>query len=192
MDPLEVKKAVENHPSGVGSWTKEKWYLCGDAKSELFSMFKADFRESVAVRLTAYDTPAGGSYAVISHQIYGWTHRFVLPLYEPKVRTMLLDLQSAELGFMFGNEGGKDAVLLNCPLGAPAFAPLFAKSNPLRKSELQDVLEELPKVIRTMKEPSQVPSLRRGERVTDVSVSAVLPNQAMIRFLCEKAEGMKA
>lgn len=192
MDPLEVKKAVENRPSAVGSWTKSKWYLCGDAKTELFSMFKAGFRESVAVRLTAYDTPAGGSYAVISHQIYGWTHRFVLPLYEPKVRAMLLDLQSAELGFMFGNEGEEDAVLLHCPLGAPAFLPLLAKSNPLRKSTLKDVLAELPQVIRTMNVPNQVPSLRRGECVTDVSVSAVLPTQAMIRFLCEKAEGMKA
>ena len=192
MDPLEVKKAVENRPSAVGSWTESKWYLCGDAKTELFSMFKADFRESVAIRLTAYDTPAGGSYAVISHQIYGWTHRFVLPLYESKVREMLLGLQSAKLGFMFGNEGEKDAVLLHCPLDAPAFLPLLAKTNPLRNSTLEDVLAELPQVIRAMNEPNQVPSLRRGERVTDVSVSAVLPTQAMIRFLCEKAEGMKA
>lgn len=190
MDPLEVEKAVENRPLAVGSWTKSKWYLCGDAKNELFSMFKAGFRESVAVRLTAYDTPAGGSYAVISHQIYGWTHRFVLPLYEPKVREMLLGLQSAELGFMFGNEGEEDAVLLHCPLGAPAFAPLLAKTNPLRNSTLEDVLAELPQVIRTMNKPNQVPSLRLGELVTDVSVSAVFPTRAMIRFLGKKTKDM--
>lgn len=189
MDPLEVKNAVENYPSAVNIWTNKKWYLCGDAKSELFSMFKADFRESVAVHLTAYDTPAGVSYAVISHQIYGWTHRFVLPLYEKKVRTMLLDLQKAELGFMFGNEGEQDAVLLHCPLTAPAFAPLLAKANPLPREKLQKVLAELPWVIRVMNEPNQVPSLRQGERVTDVSVSAVLPTQAMIRFFAERSKG---
>jgi hypothetical protein len=152
-------------------------------------MFKAEFRDEVGVRLTAYDTPAGGSYAVVSHQIFGWVHRFVLPLYEPKVQALLMGLQKEELGFSFGNEGEQDAVLLQCPLGGPAFAPLLAKTNPLPLATLADVLAELPKVISVINQPEQVPSLRRGERVTDVSVSAVLPTQAMTRFLIEKAKG---
>lgn len=189
MDPLEVKTAIENRPPEVGSWTSGKWYLCGDVRSKLFAMFMADFRDAIAVRLTAYCTPAGGNYAVISHQLFGCAHRFVLPLYAPKVQAMLLELQKVELGFLFGNEGGQDAVLTRSPLSRSAFAPLLAMTNPLHKAALHDVLAELPRVISAMNQPKQVPSLRRGEKVEDVSVSVVLPTQAMIQFCSQKAKG---
>lgn len=34
-------------------------------------MFKTDFRDAIAVRLTAFSTPAGVTYAVVSHQVHG-------------------------------------------------------------------------------------------------------------------------
>ena len=189
MDPMEVKTAIENRPPEVGSWTSGKWYLCGDVRSEFFAMFKAEFRDAIAVRLTAFITPAGGHYAVVSHQLFGWAHRFVLPLYEPKVQEMLLEMQKAELGFLFGNEGAQDAVLTRSPLGRAAFAPLLAMTNPLPKESVLNVIAELPLVISAMNLPKQVPSLRRGEKVEDVSVSVVLPTQAMAQFCSHKSKG---
>ena len=186
MNPSEVTNATKDYASVVNAWTKGKWYLCGDVQSELFTVIKAEIRDAVAVRLTAFDSPAGGSYAVVSHQLFGWAHRFVLPLYEPKVRELFLGLQRDELGFLFGNEGGNDAVLLHSPLDGPAFVPLLSRVNPLPRSKLHDVMAELPMVISAMNHPHQVPSLRRGELVTDVSVSVVLPSEALIRFLSEK------
>lgn len=189
MDPVEVKKAVENRPPEVGGWTSEKWYLCGDVRSELFTLLKAEVRDAIAVRLTAYSTPAGGHYAVVSHQLFGWAHRFLLPLYESKVHEMLMEMQKAELGFLFGNEGAQDAVLMRSPLSRGAFAPLLAMTNPLPKESLHLVLAELPRVISAMNQPTQVPSLRRGERVEDVSVSVVLPTQAIWQFCSDKSKG---
>ena len=189
MDPLEVKTAIENRPPEVGSWTNGKWCLCGDVRSELFAMFKAEFRDAIAVRLTAYTTPAGGHYAVVSHQLFGWAHRFVLPLYETKVQQMLIEMQKAELGFLFGNEGAQDAVLTRSPLSRTAFAPLLAMTNPLPKESVLNVIAELPRVISAMNLPKQVPSLRRGEKVEDVSVSVVLPTQAMAQFCSHKSKG---
>ena len=188
MDPLEVKSAIENRPPEVGSRTSGKWYLCGDVRSEFFAMFKAEFRDAIAVRLTAFSTPAGGHYAVVSHQLFGWAHRFVLPLYEPKVQEMLLEMQTAELGFLFGNEGAKDAVLTRSPLSRAAFAPLLAMSNSLPKESVPNVIAELPLVISAMNQLRQVPSLRRGEKVEDVSVSVVLPTQAMAQFCIDKSK----
>jgi hypothetical protein len=189
MDPLEVKTAIENRPPEVGSWTNGKWCLCGDVRSELFAMFKAEFRDAIAVRLTAYTTPAGGHYAVVSHQLFGWAHRFVLPLYETKVQQMLIEMQKAELGFLFGNEGAQEAVLTRSPLSRTAFAPLLAMTNPLPKESVLNVIAELPRVISAMNLPKQVPSLRRGEKVEDVSVSVVLPTQAMAQFCSHKSKG---
>ena len=189
MDPLEVKTAIKNRPPEVGSWTSGKWYLCGDVRSEFFAMFKAEFRDAIAVRLTVFSTPAGGHYAVVSHQLFGWAHRFILPLYEPKVQEMLMEMQKAELGFLFGNEGAQDAVLTRSPLSRAAFTPLLAMSNSLPNDSVLKVIAELPRVISSMNQPKQVPSLRRGERVEDVSVSAVLPTQAMAQFCSDKSKG---
>jgi hypothetical protein len=190
MNPTEVRAATESHPSPVGSWTSGRWYLCGDVQSELFAMFKTDFRDATSVRLTAFTTPAGATYAVVSHQVHGWAHRFVLPLHEPSVQAMLLGLQKAELGFLFGNEGAEDAVLLYSPLDGSAFAPLLARANSVPKEKFHDVMTELPRVIGAMKMPSQVPSLRSGVRVTDVSVSVVLPARAVMQFYGEKSNGV--
>ena len=188
MNPLEVKTAIENRPPEVGCWTSGKWYLCGDVRSEFFAMFKADFRDAISVRLTAFSTPAGGHYAVVSHQLFGWAHRFVLPLYEPKVQELLLEMQTAELGFLFGNEGAQDAVLTRSPLNSAAFAPLLAMTNPLLKESVLNVIAELPLVISVMNQPRHVPSLRRGEKVEDVSVSVVLPTQAIAHFCSDKSK----
>jgi len=189
INPLEVKTAIENRPPEVGSWANGKWYLCGDVRSEFFAMFKAEFRDAIAVRLTAFSTPAGGHYAVVSHQLFGWAHRFVLPMYEPKVQEMLMEMQKAELGFIFGNEGAQDAVLTRSPLSRAAFAPLLAMSNSLPNNSALKVIAELPRVISAMNEPKQVPSLRRGEKVEDVSVSFVLPTEAMAQFCIDKSKG---
>ena len=150
---------------------------------------KAEIRDAVSVRLTAFKTPAGGSYAVVSHQLFGWAHRFILPLYEPDVGRFLLATQQEEIGFMFGNNGATDAVLLHSPLKGPAFAPLLPMTNPLSKATIHDVIGELPTVIGALNLPQQVPSLRRGETVTDVSVSVVLPTNAMVRFFSEEQPG---
>jgi hypothetical protein len=190
MDPLEVKKAIENRPSEVGSWTAGKWYLCGDVSSELFAMLKAEFCDAMAVRLTAFSTPAGGNYAVVSHQFFGWAHRFVLPLYEPKVQEMMLDMQKGELEFLFGNEGAQDAVLTRSPLSRAAFMPLLSMTNSLPKESLLEVFSELPLVISAMNQPRQVPSIRQGEKVKDVSVSFVLPSQAIKQFLSRNVPGV--
>lgn len=102
---------------------------------------------------------------------------------------MLLGLQKSELGYLFGNERVEDAVLLHSALGGAAFVPLLPRANPIAKENFHDVMAELPCAITAMTNPSQVPSLRRRERVTDVSVSVVLPTQALMRFHGEKSKG---
>lgn len=188
ISPVEAKTAFEHRPAEVGGWTNRKWHLCGDARSELFAMLKAEFRNAIAVRLTTYCTPAGGNYAVISHQLFGCAHRFVLPLYEPKVQAMLVEMhKTGELDFLFGNERRKDAALVRSPLSRAAFTPLVKMTNTLPRQSLHKAIDELLLVINAMNQPKQVPSLRRGEKVEDVSVSIVLPVYAVAQLCSEKS-----
>lgn len=189
ISPIEAKTAFHHHRSEVGGWTSKKWFLCGDVGSEFFALFNTDFRDAIAVRLTTYCTQAGGNYAVISHQLFGCAHRFVLPLYEPKVQAILQELhKTGELVFLFGNEREKDAALVRCPLNKATFAPLLAMANPIPRQPLHTAIDELLLVINAMNQPKLVPSLRRGEKVEDVSVSIVLPVHAIAQLCSEKSQ----
>lgn len=175
--PELARHGATNHLTSAVSQTGGKWSLCGDVSSELFLMITSEVRMATALRLMVYSTPLGARYAIISHQLLAWTHRFVLPLYEPSVLAMLIDLQNdgSRLIFSLGNECGAYAALLDCPLEGAAFTPLLACSNLMTGEKLRLVLAEFPSVITAFNNPLQVPSLVDGVDVTDVSVSVVLP-----------------
>jgi hypothetical protein len=181
MDPDEVRRALAGRAAVEHSWTEGKWYLCGDVQTQLFAIVNAEFGDVLRERVTAYATPAGGQYAVISHQILGWCHRFLLPLYEPKVMGLVNGLRTQKLGFSLGNEGGKEAVLVTSKFDATAFAPLRPMARPLPDSQLKKVFLELPAVIKAMNEPSMIPSMSDGVDIVDVSVSVVMPATAIMK-----------
>ena len=182
MTPTEVQKATANQAPEVQKRTEGKWSLCGDVSAPLFAVLSAAFREAVSMRIDSFSSPAGARYAVVSHQVNGFAHRFLLPLYEPRVAEFVAAMRTGKLGFLLGNDGAGDALLIEWPAGCNASVPPVSASTALRRERLHDVLLELPKVINTVKQPLQVPSLRRGEPVIDVSVSVVLPTGALMQL----------
>lgn len=139
--------------------------------------------------MTAYDSPAGGSYAVICHRLLDFfEHRFLLPLFEPSVRALLVGLSQEKLSFLFGNDGGKDAVLLKADLNTKPFGLLLEKASALPDSLLREVIAEFPKVINAMNSPNLDTGARSGLPVSNVSVSVVLPSTAAWNFLKGKGD----
>jgi hypothetical protein len=185
MTPTEVREALQNRPPVEQSWTEGKWYLCGDVQTQLFLLANAQFGSRMKERITAYSTPVGGHYAVISHQVLGWCHRFLLPLYEPKVMALLTGLRTQKLGFSLGNAGGEGAVLVSSNFNAAAFAPLVPMARALPDGQLKRVFRELPKVINSMNDPGQIPSMVEGIDIVDVSVSVVMPASAIMKIFDE-------
>lgn len=179
LTPEEVAKRTQRYPENVRSVALGKWFLCGDLSERMFDIVKADWPGDLSIRVTAFASPIGVYYAVLSHQAKGHAHRFVLPLYEPSAGVLLMAIQQAPLMFMFGRDEEVEAMVLPSPLPSSDFAPLLGVCSQPDIEQLRDAVAELPSVIGVMKEPGQVPTAIRGQEVTHVDVSVLLPSQSL-------------
>lgn len=183
MKPEEVVTATATYPPAFRERFWGRWSLCGDFSTEMFDSVQAAQSSLLPMRLTAFGSPAGVFYGVISHQFEGHVHRFVLPLYEPRVRQLLECIHRENLMFMAGRSEGAEALVLDSPLEPAGFGPLLALSSEPTSSQLADALEELPLVIDRLRQPAQVPSPMPMEAVRHVEVSVLLPTQSLLKHI---------
>lgn len=191
LTPDEVVKRTEKYPEKVRSAVHGKWFLCGDFSQQMFDIVKVDWPGDLSIRLTAFASPIGVYYGVLSHQVRGFAHRFVLPLYEPSAGDLLRGIQQAPLMFMFGRDEEVEAMVLPSPLPSRDFAPLLGLFSRPGREQLLDAVAEMPSVISTLREPSQVPTAIPEREVTHVDVSVLLPTQSLMSLLV-RADGTKA
>lgn len=180
MSPEEVYGATLSQPEYVRERVRNKWSLCGDVNDKTFDLLMKQADGSLPLRITAYKTPAGAPYAVMTHQLAGgFQHRFLLPLYAPRVAKFLAAMDHDELGFLLGKNGEMAAVVLDYPLTAIELLPLRGMARALPHSKMPEVAGEFPRVVLTMLNLMQIPSLFHGETVQGVSLSVLVPDAAM-------------
>jgi hypothetical protein len=179
LTPEQVVKNTTKHPAHVRAQVLGKWFLCGDLSERMFDLVKAEWPGDLSIRVTAFSSPIGVNYGVVSHQARSYAHRFVLPLYEPSAGELLKAIQQKPLMFMLGRDDEEEAMVLPCPLPGHDFAPLVALCRQPGCEQLRDAVAELPNVLRVLKEPSQVPTAVRGQEVAHVDVSVLLPTESL-------------
>lgn len=191
MTPAEVTVAVADGPTEVQKRTEGKWHLCGDVCNAAFAILSEATRWETAMRISGFRTPIGAAYGVVSHQVRGHAHRFLLPLYETRVVDLLTDLErGGDMGFLLGREGNSEALLIEPQSGGlRGFGPLLAMSEPLSLGKGAEVISELSEVIRAVSQPAQVPSLSKSEPVVSVDVSVLMPIGTLQRLLVAAREG---
>lgn len=190
MTPAEVAAAVADGPAEVQTRTRGKWHLCGDVCNAAFAILSEATRWETAMRISGFRTPIGAAYGVVSHQVRGHAHRFLLPLYETRVVDLLTDLErGGDMGFLLGREGNSEALLIEPqPGGLSGFGPLLAMSESPNRDNGAEVISELSEVIRAVSQPAQVPSLRKSEPVVSVDVSVLMPIGTLRRLLVAARE----
>lgn len=175
--PRDATKAAVTFDKDVRESIQGQWLLCGDVSSRMFSQLRDASPNGVGTRLTAFNSPTGEAYAVITHQAGSFQHRLVVCLYDPPVRQLLSAVCAGErIGFLLGKQDEHLAMFVENPHQPVAYAPLLAmaKAKPV---EAQDrALLELPKVVAVMSDVNQVPSLFR-EPVKTVCNSLLLPER---------------
>lgn len=192
MRPEEVAYSTKNHPGHVQEAVSGHWMLCGDVSSEMFQLLSVAPKENFPTRLTAFRSPSGVGYGVLSHQVAGHQSRFLFNLSDPPVRELLVSTASDRLGFMLGNDDSMNALVLESPLKPVEFLPVLSMSHEMSKEEQMQAVWELPFVVEAMSNPLQVPSLFEGQSVRHVSVSLLLPSvldqlaRAPLRNGCRK------
>lgn len=175
MTPEEVQSGLLHEQQSVAERLRGHWMLCGDVDHRMFELLISSKVYQVAHRASAFTSPSGSGYALFTHQVGGFQHRYVLPLWCDDVERYLNALQREPYGFMLGDEGeGADFILPGVATGEE-LAPLreLCMAQPAMSDEL---LAELPMAVVVLSAPDAIPSLFEHSQVEAVSVSVVVPS----------------
>lgn len=177
LTPQDAAKVAVTFEKEVRDSVRGQWIVCGDVSSKMFARLRDAMPQDVATRLSAFHSPEGVAYAVVTHQIGGFQHRLIVCLYDPPVRELLSAVCAGEsVGFFLGNQGEHHAVFVENPHQPIAFAPLLSMAK-VKTEDAQDrALRELPNLLATLADVEKIPSVFR-EPVTDVCRSLLLPER---------------
>lgn len=186
LSPGDVQTAVAQQAASFPKGVQGSWYLCGDVSKEMYSLLADQTRQELSQRVFGIETPVGARYGILCQQVLGHSHRFLLPLYEPRVGDFLLAMRTGRLSFQLGHEGSEEGAMLTARTRfEPELLPLLALACPLPRELARLAIGELPMVIGEISQPNRLPMVGL-EAVSEVSVSVVLPTQTLAQVL--KAE----
>lgn len=186
MRPDQVAAATASQPDVVKGAVGQCWAICGDLSKEVFRWLEMSGRCQHAVeRLTAFVSPAGGNYAVLTQQVAGFQNRFLLPLYEPSIRLFVTEIGRSSLAYSLGCDRGSEALVWRSQIAASGILPLQALSAPLRGHQQVEVMREYGLVVQQMTVPGQIPSITTGEVVQHVSLTLLPPGETLLQ--CSEA-----
>ena len=131
MSPAEVFEATVDQPVAVRGLVNDRWVLCGDVSEQMFSMLQGSTERGFPTRVTGLSTEDGAHYAVISHQIFNWQHRFLLPLYDEYVQAFIKFAATGRIAYMLGNDGASEAIAFDNIIPAKGFVPVVAMCKPM-------------------------------------------------------------
>ena len=177
MSPAEVAAATRHRTRSEIERYEQRWMLCGDVKAATYDLFTRIPGSDIPFRVSAFSSTLGSHWGVITHQLEGHQHRFVLPLGEPASAAFFRAMPMARHGFSLGRAGGLEAVVIQGqPLGAD-IRPLLQLCESASGLSSAVCLQDLHRVMLTLARADAIPSFITGCEVTDVSVSITLPGQ---------------
>ena len=174
MSPEEVEEATEDHDQRTRQRVRGHWFLCGDCSQEMFDNI-AQLR-NVALRhsLVVFQRNDGTKFLVVTHQLGSAQHRFLVPMWDPRVPDFLDAVSSGRYSISLARKGDTQAVVLSADADAPLAIELRKHLMPMPDpQQLQSLLRALPHFMETVATPEEFPNLQEGLAITDVSVSIV-------------------
>jgi hypothetical protein len=190
MSPAEVAEATVEQPEAVRGLIDDRWVLCGDVSEQMFSMLQGSTEKAFPTRVTGLSTKEGAHYAVISHQIFNWQHRFLLPLYDEYVQAFIKVASTGRIAYLLGNDGASEAIVFDNIVPAKSFFPVVAMCKPMTQEAQEDAMLEMSFIIDELAQPGKIPTLLERQAVKYVSVSAIMP-QVLKHVLHEALFGMR-
>lgn len=179
LNPAEVDVAFKDYPAEARLEVCGRWMLIGAVHPATYSAFKANAGGDITADMTVFPTPSGAVAALLSCQFGARQHRFVLPLFEPKVMEMLAAATQGALNIYLECAGElAEGMLYGCPLPPEFRLPARAMCRQIDVQKRSDFTAELPSIILEALTLELVPSLNAAE-VSDVDVSILLPQSGM-------------
>ena len=173
--PDDVEFMFQDFPEVERAAVRGRWMLAGAVSDELYSSFEVNDGFDIAAQVEHLSSPIGATYTVITCQIDERQHRFVLPMFEPKVVDLLAKAAKQPLCIYLENKGSmKRGITYDCPLQPKRFAGAKERCQSIGARKRVDFLVEFPAIVSTFLATDTVPSLN-GRQVREVDASYVLP-----------------
>ena len=175
MSSNDVDEATEDYDHLTRQRVEGHWFLCGDCSQEMFDgiarLGAAALRYSVGVSQRGDDT----KFLVITHQLGNAQHRFLVPMWDPRVSNLLEAFSLGQTSISLARKGDTQAVVLSLTADAPFALELRKHLNMSmpEPQQLHALLRAMPEWMETAAEPEHFPNLMEGAAVTDVSLSIV-------------------
>jgi hypothetical protein len=117
----------------------------------------------------------GTRFLVVTHQLGNAQHRFLVPMWDPRVPSLLDALRQGQISISLARKGDTQALVLSATANASLALELrkHLDMHMPEPQQLQALLRALPQWMETVAEPEQFPNLVEGLAITDVSVSIV-------------------
>ena len=186
MSPEEVDEATEDHDHQTRQRVRGHWFLCGDCSQEMFDHIARQGDATLRHALGVIQRDDGTKFLVVTHQLGNAQHRFLVPMWDPRVPNLLEAFSQGQTSISLARKGDTQAVVLSLTADAPYALELRKHLDMLMPDpqQLQELLRALPQFMETAAEPEQLPNLIEGLAITDVSVSivfdAMLPNLSQL------------
>jgi hypothetical protein len=149
--------------------------LCGDLKVSTFERFSCFFGDYISLRVSGFASTSGNKWGVITHQVEGHQHRFILPLWEARTADFIRAMLSTGFGFSLGCKG-ESRTLLFMAQRLQDLVPFLSLSETAGTPEMADWVKEMPMLISMLGRSEAIPSIVPKHRVLDVSISMVIPS----------------
>lgn len=139
-------------------------------------------RAAANERVTAFSSPAGNSYAALTHQIGAFQHRYFVPLFDAKVAECLGEIsREGSLGYSLAGENNQ-AIVWPSVLGPRDFVAVRAMCGSIPEGQEEEALQEYARLLGEARDPARIPSVVEGVTVKYASVSAIAPSDVVARL----------
>ena len=175
MSPEEVEEATEDHDQRTRQRVRGHWFLCGDCSQEMFDDIVRQGDATLRHALGVIQRDDGTKFLVVTHQLGKAQHRFLVPMWDPRVPDLLHAVSRGRYSISLARKGDTQALVLSAAANAPLAAELQKHLNmPTPDTQqLQTLLRALPTMMETAAEPDNFPNLEESLTITDVSLSIV-------------------
>lgn len=175
VSPQELKAAIQGHEHQheLEKFAKS-WLLQGDCSKGMVEKLRGQGWLDAVGRLDYVDCSNGFAFAVLTKQIETHQHRFILPLWDPKVAGFIRGMKAGNYRLSFTAEGTQDTVVVpGMKMGAiEGYQPVLGKRPAPEQMGL--VSEIFPSLLAAVGELEGIETLIPQCAVEDVSVSVLM------------------
>jgi hypothetical protein len=175
LSPSQVANSLANMSDRQRGQLTVQWLLTGTVSKKMFAGLVANTSCELATEITFFERPSGAAYVLITCQLDNWQHRFVLPLYDARVREYLAVDILEPLSIQLSCVGSNEAFVFDCLISRHELKCILEIGRMVDLKDRDSLFFEWANLLGDILKPAGRPSLSATQRVRNVDVSALIP-----------------